>query len=153
MADRIAFAPEAVPQLKARMPAALAYVYDERAVRYSAAIRPGEVRANCFDWPDGLRVVVARVKLGGTTEVMVQATAWAERGSEVFGALAARIVKAGRRDEEAIRGVLSEWGRRDVLARLVEVGAPPVEFAGLGGGGAVLFSGPDVKGESNATGG
>lgn len=148
MADRLQFSPEAVPQLRARMAAALVYVYDERAIRLGGAIRPGEVRAQCFDWPDGLRVVLARVEDAGGDR-FVQASAWVEKGSELFKVLGRRIAAAGRHDEEAIRAVLATWGRGAVLARLVEVGAPPLEFTGVTSGGLVAFVGPDVEGDKS----
>jgi len=52
--------PRPVAELKARYRAALAHTYDQRAVVEGGCIRPGEVRANVFDFDDGLRLIVSR---------------------------------------------------------------------------------------------
>lgn len=52
--------PEPIESLRARYPAALEHVYDQESVAYSGAVRPGECRANVFDFEDGLRLIISR---------------------------------------------------------------------------------------------
>lgn len=53
-------APEPLEALQARYPACLEFVYDQRAIVETGAVRPGEVAAQVFDFDDGLRLIVGR---------------------------------------------------------------------------------------------
>jgi hypothetical protein len=59
----VPFTPEPFATLRARVPAALAFLYDARAIIDRDAIRPGEVAANVFDGEHGTRLIVSRTKL------------------------------------------------------------------------------------------
>lgn len=54
------FSPEPFAELVGRFPAALGHVYDLRKIA-QGAIRPGECRANVFDFPDGVHLCFAVV--------------------------------------------------------------------------------------------
>ena len=53
------FAPMSAAEHKLRVAPALEYVYHTRAL-LEGGERPGQRREHLFDWPDGLRLVVAR---------------------------------------------------------------------------------------------
>lgn len=60
---------ESLEDLQARYPRALEHVYNQKAIVEQGGIRPGEVAANVFDFPDGLRLIVSRELCALTGEI------------------------------------------------------------------------------------
>jgi hypothetical protein len=54
--------PETIEAMRARFPRAMEFLYDAKGV-HNGAIRPGEVAAQVFDFEDGLRLIVSRLKI------------------------------------------------------------------------------------------
>lgn len=54
---------EPLADLQLRWPAALEFVYDAVKITEGGTIRPGEVRANVFDFEDGLHLIANRERM------------------------------------------------------------------------------------------
>lgn len=69
--------PQSLEELRARYPAALEYLYivDPLVRDPEAIIRPGECRANVFDFADGTRLIVSRERFRNQIVLHVSASA------------------------------------------------------------------------------
>ena len=57
---RLPFAPQSIDTLRARYPAARTSLYDQIAVLNGLQPPPSGMRANVFDFEDGLRLIISR---------------------------------------------------------------------------------------------
>jgi hypothetical protein len=82
-------APEPLEALRARLPDALAPVYDPALVARGLQACPGGQRRHVFDAEDGLRLIVSRDRLGGAAHLHVSASV--EPGWPLARTLMARL--------------------------------------------------------------
>lgn len=115
------FAPEPIASLRARFPGALAAVFDCASIEADPSVpRPGQVRANTFDFEDGLRMIVSRDDLGRSLGgVHLHASASLEEGSPLEAEMM-RIYRA-----RGIDGVRAAF-RSAVEARYEEIAGRPM---------------------------
>lgn len=59
----LSFQPESIATARARYAAALTEVFDVESINLGTVLRPGECRANVFDFADGIRMIVSRDRL------------------------------------------------------------------------------------------
>jgi hypothetical protein len=104
---------ESIEALRSRYARALEHVYDVAAIRDGAAIRPGEVAANVFDWSDGLRLIVSRERFEGG-EVALHFSASFPRGCRLHRDVGKAVAEKG--PAEALRYFLAE-----AVARFAEL--------------------------------
>lgn len=71
------FQPQSLDDLRARYPAALEFLYlvEKPTSEPGYAIRPGECRANVFDFEDGTRLIVSREQFQSRIVLHVSASA------------------------------------------------------------------------------
>lgn len=101
----IPFQPKTLLEHQQRYAAALEEPLDEESMRLGVAPLPGELCANVFDFADGLRIVVSRIRpVEGGLRLFMSATVWP--GTPMF-----RAIEAGRLLSPAFRRIALERHR------------------------------------------
>ena len=77
----VAVRPEPREALRARFREALGPVYDEEEQRLGTAARPGELPRHVFDFPEGVRLIVSRLRLAKDGRILTHFSASVRPGS------------------------------------------------------------------------
>jgi hypothetical protein len=124
----VPFHPEPLDRLRARYPEALREVIDLELFALGRSPGPGTVRAQVFDSADGIRLIVARMDLGGEVGVILHVSASLNPAAPLYRELL-----------RSARHIWPEWSQAEfcrlALARWREISGDdkPIDFVGYGG--------------------